>query len=226
VKWIGELQRQDIDSDLRFSLGGAATVFSITRNNAEQRFKLKLSGKGSISKTSLPHDTAAEDEGQEFFDPEGLALDQIRARLNARFKGHKLAELVAAILETQGFKTKTSPPGPDGGVDVIAGKGELGFDSPRVIVQVKSEQNPVDVRVARELSGVVSQYDADHGLLVAWGGFKHTVDREMAREFFKIRLWSGEELMTEFLNRYELLPETIRSEVPLRRIWTLIPEAE
>ena len=54
-----------------------------------------------------------------------------------------------------------SPPGADGGVDILAGKGPLGFDPPRLVVQVKSQDAPVDVGVLRELQGVMHQFNAD-----------------------------------------------------------------
>ena len=35
-----------------------------------------------------------------------------------------------------------SPEGPDGGVDICVGKGPMGFDSPKLRVQVKSSDDP------------------------------------------------------------------------------------
>lgn len=44
-----------------------------------------------------------------------------------------------------------SPAGPDGEVDILAGSGPLGLDSPTLIVEVKSESTAVDVKVVRGL---------------------------------------------------------------------------
>ena len=41
--------------------------------------------------------------------------------------GHGLATLVNAILEAQGDTTHQSPEGPDKGVDIVAGRGPMGF---------------------------------------------------------------------------------------------------
>ncbi|KHG64406.1 restriction endonuclease, partial [Thermus sp. 2.9] len=121
-----------------------------------------------------------------------------------------------------------SPEGPDGGVDILAGSGELGFDRPRIAVQVKSTDSPVDIKTVRELQGAMKNYQADHGLFVSWGGFKQSVDKEKARLFFEIRLWDSDDLLREILRFYEKLPEDLQAELPLKRIWVLVspPEGE
>jgi restriction system protein len=133
---------------------------------------------------------------------------------------------VGAILQAQGYTIKISPEGADGGVDIIAGKGALGLEHPHLAVQVKSSISPVDVSVLRELKGVMSSFDADLGLLVAWGGYRGTVEKEANRQFFKIRLWDSNDLVTMLQTYYEQLPADIQAELPLKRIWALVPEEE
>ena len=87
---------------------------------------------------------------------ERIGKDLIQSRITELFTGHDLSRLVAEVLKAEGFTTDMSPPGPDGGIDVFAGRGPLGLDSPRLIVQVKSSPSPVDVKVVRELNGVLS----------------------------------------------------------------------
>jgi restriction system protein len=152
---------------------------------------------------------------------EELAMDRIRQTVYAKYKGHGLARLVGAVLEAQGYRVAISPAGADGGVDVIAGTGPLGFGAPKLVAQVKSDQGPVDVRVVRELQGVMKQFGADHGLVVAWGGFNSAVQKETARQFFEIRLWTGNDLMQQLHAKYDSLPADLRAELPLKRIWTL-----
>ena len=84
-------------------------------------------------------------ETEEPIDVGEYAKDQIVKHIGRKFKGHDLARLVEAILEAQGYVTRTSPPGPDGGVDILAAKGPLGFDAPRICIQVKSSATPIDV---------------------------------------------------------------------------------
>jgi predicted Mrr-cat superfamily restriction endonuclease len=47
------------------------------------------------------------------------------------------------------------------------------LDAPRLIVQVKSQDAKVDVKVLREFTGVMGKIHADHALLVGWCGFNH-----------------------------------------------------
>jgi restriction system protein len=62
---------------------------------------------------------------------------------------------------------------------------------------------------------------AEQGLLVAWGGFKDTVDRERAQQFFRVRLWDADDVVDQILDHYDRLPEDVRAELPLKRIWTV-----
>ncbi len=62
---------------------------------------------------------------------------------------------------------------------------------------------------------------ADHGLLVSWGGFKQSVERERATQFFRVRLWNRNDLIENLLSNYDNLDEDLRSELPLKRIWTI-----
>jgi restriction system protein len=225
VKWESELPRAQFGQDLLYSLGSAQTVCRIERNNAEERIKNLLVGKKD---TPLkPPDIASEESGEETdFDVEQYARDQIVKYINSKFKGHDLQQLVGAILQAQGYTIRIAPEGPDGGVDIIAGRGALGFEPPRLAVQVKSSDSPVDVGVLRELQGVMSAFGADLGLVVAWGGYRGSVEKEAARQFFKIRLWDSSDLVSMLQTYYEQLPDDIQAELPLKRIWALVPEEE
>jgi restriction system protein len=224
VKWYKEIPRNQIDQDLLYSFGAAMTVCTIHRNDAENRIRALLSGKPIAPPVSSEPELSAEDGGQ--LNLELFARDQISQAITRNFKGHKLAHLTSAILQTQGYKVRISPEGPDGGVDIIAGKGPLGFESPRLIVQVKSSSSPVSVNVFRELSGVMDTFNADSGLIVAWGGYRGVVEKEAARQYFKIRLWDADNLVQMIQENYDKLPEDIQSELPLKRIWILLPEEE
>ena len=146
--------------------------------------------------------------------------------IGTKFKGHDLARLVDAILHAQGYVTKKSPPGPDGGVDILASAGSLGFDKPRVCVQVKSSSSPVDVKILRELQGVMQKVRAEQGLLVSWGGFNNPCIQEARDAFFSIRLWDQGDLLGAVFQYYERFDDELRAELPLKKIWALVIEAE
>ena len=220
VKWVKELPRSDFDQDLLYSLGAFMTVCRVKRNNAEERVRAILTGKRLKPSPAKPEEEAVDWEPPA--DIEQYARDQIRAYIGQKFKGHALARLVAAVLQAEGHKVHVSPEGPDKGVDIIAGHGAMGFDSPRLVVQVKSESGLIDVKVLRELQGVMKDFRAEHGLLVAWGGYKQSVPKEAARSFFEMRLWDADDLIQAVEANYEKLPEALQAELPLKRVWTLV----
>ena len=148
----------------------------------------------------------------------------MREYVERNFHGHALSDLVAAVLEAEGYRVAVSPPGPDGGVDILAGQGPMGFDSPRICVQVKSGRQASGVNVLRELQGVMQTFQADHGLLVSWGGFARPAELEARAMHFNVRLWGADQLLEAVLENYELLSADVRSELPLKRLWALVQE--
>jgi restriction system protein len=225
VKWTKEIARNQFDQDLLYSLGSAMTICKIRRNDAENRIKAILAGKKLPSSVG-PIKPEGDDEDGELRDLAQDARDQISQTIMQKFKGHGLARLTGAVLQAQGYQVRVSPEGPDGGVDILAGRGPLGFESPKLIVQVKSQGSPVDVNVLRALNGIMNNYGADSGLIVAWGGYQGKVESEAVRQFFKIRLWDADELVQMIQENYDNLPKDIQAELPLKRIWILVSEEE
>lgn len=229
VKWMAvDVARTAFDQDLLYSFGAFMTVCRMAKNNAEARVKAMEKAGWKPTKTSvvsLPQSKAnpqgPADPIEEHFDVEQSARDQITKLVQARFKGHGMAQLVAAILRAQSFKTHISPPGPDGGIDILAAPGTFGFAEPRICVQVKSQQSPVERAVLDALGGVMKKVNATHGLLVSWGGFKGSVDKDEAQQFFHVRLWDADDLIDELLAVYDKLDADIRAQLPLKRVWTL-----
>jgi restriction system protein len=226
VKWLKtDLPRTAFDQDVLYSFGALMTVCKIERNEAESRVRAIVEGK-AIPLPTPGWETVNEATAIELQDVETFAKDQIQQFIARKFRGHKLAELVESVLKAQGYVTLRMAPGPDGGVDILAGSGPMGFDSPRVCVQVKSSDSAVDVGVLRELRGTMEANHAEQGLLVSWGGFKTSVSREAVPAFFKIRLWDQGELLRQLLDNYDRLPETLKADLLLKRIWALAPEEE
>lgn len=236
VQWHKEeFPRTAFDQDLLYSLGAFMTVCRIRRNNAEERIRAMLEGKTladpltnvlsnpvALEPTQIDMELAPEQR-----DFSSVARDQIRARIGEQFQKHDLEMLVEAVLQAQGYKTQRVDPGPDGGRDILAGSGPMGFDAPRLCVQVKSSKDKVDVKVARELEGVMTRVGAQQGLLVAWGGFTKSALKEANPLFFRLRLWDADDLLDALLEHYERLPETLRAKLPLQRVWMLIqPEGK
>lgn len=226
VQWIRtDIPRADFNQDLLYSFGALLTVCNITRNNAAQRIQAILDGKGDPGyNLALPKPDSTEDNNT-VHDLALAAHDQIVARIQSAFKGHDLAQLVEAVLIADGWTTQLSPPGPDGGVDILAGRGTFGLDAPFLCVQVKSQQNPADVTVYRNLLGTMKSFDANQALLVCWGGFNNVVLKEAKQNHFAIRLWESRDIVEAIYRTYDRLPAEIQAKLPLKRVWTLVPES-
>jgi restriction system protein len=236
VKWLRpDLPRETFRQDLLFSFGAFMTVCEVRRNDALRRVEAAVktgadpgyeTGIEKPKKAAVDTEVTAEDATDADRDLAQLARDQIERKIVSSFAGHDFTRLVAEILKAQGYVVNVSPPGADNGIDIVAGRGALGFDAPRLVVQVKSGAVVVDQPTLQSLIGAVQDAHADHGLLVSWGGFKRTVDARRNELFFRIRLWGRTQIVDALLETYERLPEEFRAELALRRIWTLVPDEE
>jgi restriction system protein len=227
VEWLNtDVPRTAFGQDLLYSFGATMTICEIKKNNAEARVKA-LAASGWKSEATKPIPSA--EDAQPDTEPVDLARigrDQIAALILKKYKGHGMARLVEGVLKAQGYSTFRSPEGPDSGVDILAAPGPLGFDQPRICVQVKSSDSPVDTATLHQLLGSMQNVGASQGLLVSWGGFKSSVDKQEASHFFRVRLWDQEEFVKQLLHHYDRLDEDLRAELPLKRIWTVAESDE
>lgn len=232
VRWIGDaVPRDHFGKDLLNSFGAFMTICRIQRNNAEARIlAMRENGWKPETVTSITLKAAPTMEEmvelEEDADLEEMSRDQIAQLISARFKGHGLTRLVEAILQAQGYTTYRSPEGADGGADILAGAGPLGFGTPRLCVEVKSEENPIDRPTVDKLLGAVSKFGAQEGLFVSWSGFKRNVQKELAASFFRVRLWTQKELLEALFVHYDHFDEDLKAELPLKRIWTVTKQDE
>ncbi len=233
VDWTHpDVPRSAFAQDLLHSFGAFLTVFRVQRNDAERRVAAVLTGSpdvepavesptdgGDQPSTRMPAVVSADER-----DLEQEALDQIVKRIWDAFPAHEMSRLVAAVLEAEGFHTTVSPPGPDGGADILAGAGPLGLDSPRICVQVKATVDPADVKVLRELNGTMQAFSAEQGLLVSWSGVTQPAFKEARQHSFRIRIWDQNDLVRAVYRTYGKLPAEIRAELKLKQVWMLVPD--
>ncbi len=231
IEWIvQDVPRTNFDQDLLYSFGAFMTVCQVSRNDAEQRIHAMATNEWKSSGT-IPNvkKLVKEEEGEAGEVLEDLtqaARDQIAKLIIARFQGHGMARLVDAVLRARGYSTFLGPEGPDKGIDILAAPDPMGFGEPRICVQVKSGDSPLDRPTLDQLIGVMANVNATHGLLVSWGGFKSSVDREKATQFFRVRLWDQGDLIGQVLAYYDKLDEGIKTELPLKRIWVVAEVVE
>lgn len=221
VVWmVTDVPRSNFDRDLLNSLGALMTVSQPGASKAEVRIEqVARTWLGSASdeqgKPSATADEAIGIDPNEEVDIDQAIKDGIVKRLQQKFAGTRLEHLVASILRASGYYVLETREGPDGGVDVVAGKGDLGFDSPSLCIQVKGRKGSVALKEYDRLRGNIKGFGAQHGLLVSLGGFTKPVRDRNAQSFFEIRLWGPEELAQRLLETYDSLPTDIHADIPL-----------
>jgi restriction system protein len=241
VDWkVTDIPRLALKDDLLNTVNGAMTIFQASKRDAATRLQAVLDTGtdpglgGSTGKKPGKNKTGSTGTDTETLDTEtvdpisAITLEAIRDRVGTylveNFGQHKLTALVAEILRVQGYICDVSPAGPDFGVDILAGRGPLGLDSPTVVVEVKSEQGQIGVPVLNQLMGAVKNNQADQGLLVAWGGLNKQAETLRMGQRLKVRVWTAEDVIDQLLDVYDRLPEDIRISIPLKRAWVLVEE--
>ena len=132
-------------------------------------------------------------------------------------------ELVADLLRAMGYYVSwVSPPGKDGGLDVLAWPDSLGTRLPRVKVQVKRQQSAVSVDGLRSFMALLG--DDDVGLFVCTSGFTKDSETEArTQEKRRIRLIGLDKLFDLWVEHYGKLTDQARRRLPLRPIQFLSP---
>lgn len=72
----------------------------------------------------------------------------------------------------------------------------------------------------------MASFGADQGLLVCWGGFTQAAIKEARQHVFRIRLWDQTQVIEALMRNYEKIPAEIQAELPLKRIWVLLPKED
>lgn len=213
VKWLRDVPRTTFTQGALYEIGSSMSLFQI-KNYADE-FRAALSGK--VIPTPAAEDTTVAGVAK---DIEETTRDFILKKLAQELKGHPLADFVAHLLSTMGYRTRVSPPGPDGGIDIIAHKDELGFEPPIIKVQVKSTEGSIGDPVVSSLYGKVVH--GEFGLLVTLGSFT-TQARNFAQSKSNLRLIDGTNLVDLILQHYEQFDSRYKGLLPLRRVY--VPEA-
>ncbi|NMJ42803.1 Mrr restriction system protein [Roseomonas sp. JC162] len=132
--------------------------------------------------------------------------------------------LVADLLRAMDYHVEwVSPPGKDGGIDVLAYSDPLGTKPPRIKVQVKRVLQKVDINGLKSFAAVLD--DEDIGLFVSAGGFTKDAE-EYARSHAKrrITLIDLQRLVELWIRFYDKLAEVARRRFPLTPIYFLTPQ--
>ena len=212
VKWLMTFPRTKFSQGALYEIGSAMSFFQV--KNFADEFLAALAGK----ETAQP---PKKDESVSYVavDIEQNTRDFILKTLAQELKGHALAEFVAHLLEVMGYQTRLSSEGPDGGIDIIAHKDELGFEPPIIKVQVKSTEGNIGDPIVSQLYGKVEK--SEYGMVVTLGSFTNQA-LNFARNKSNLRLIDGEELVTLILQHYEQFGSKYKGLLPLKRVY--VPE--
>ena len=241
IDWqVTDIPRSHFDQDLLNAFNSLLTLSQPRTPDAESRIRhiadiyleqaIPTTGDqatplGAAPATATDEDVIGADQAEEI-NLDQVIKERIIARFRRQYSGKDLEYLVASILQAHGYHVMQTREGPDGGIDILAGKGDLGFGEPRLCVQAKGRTTPVNLNEYSSLQGNITAFGADHGLLVSLGGFTRPVhDRNEQQSFFTIRLWGPEDLAQRLLESYDSLPQEIRSDfrddIPLDTVQVL-----
>jgi restriction system protein len=229
VDWKNvDVPKTSFGADIQRSLGAQMTICQIKREDITNRVASVLASGVDPFLDSVPDEVSSKSPNEDDVAPNVVndAQISIQELIRINFPGHELAGLVESVLQATGFKTRLAPPGPDGGVDIVAGKGDLGFEGPRIAVQVKNTQGAMGIAQMNELVGAKTAFGADQALYVSWGGFSPDARRLARNEWFQLRLWDADDLVREVTNVYKQLDASIQNKLPLRQIWVSVNDTE
>jgi len=132
--------------------------------------------------------------------------------------------LVADLLKAMAYHVAwISPPGKDGGVDIIAFTDPLGTKLPRIKVQVKRVEQKIDINGLKSFLAIIGDHDV--GLYVSIGGFtKDAEEFARSQERRQITLIDLDRLVDLWVEHLAKLDELARRRLPLTPIYFLAPE--
>lgn len=211
VNWESQRVPRDLLSQkTRNSLGATQTVFSVDQCSHEFENVL-IHGINKLP--SLNADDVEEEvgNGDELIAQAKVMVEDAVDRLDP----WEMQELVAGLLRAMGYQAFVSPPGPDGGVDVIAHKDAFGFEKPVIKVQVKHRKAATGAREIQQLLG--ANPIGASSIFVSTGGFTSTAVRTAKHN--GVKLLDLTDLVQLLLQWYEDLLTETKALLPLKRMY-------
>jgi restriction system protein len=213
--WERELQRDELSPETKNSLGSIATIFCVSPEAADEILSptKKLSPPQA---SSLPDEDETGAEAGVRKDTEQRALEFLQDKLS-KMAWDEMQELVAGLLRAMGYKTRVSAPGADRGKDIIASPDGFGFQSPRILVEVKHRRGTMGAPEVRSFVGGLRQND--NGLYVSTGGFTREAKYEADRTNQNLTLMDADDLGKAIVEHYDKMDAETRALLPLKKIY-------
>lgn len=206
VDWVKKASRDQLSTPLKNALGGLMTVFTINEHLNEVE---GLLGQGPIPQPD-------EESAPPFYEDVRDKATELTTDLLYEIDAFDFQDLVAGLLRAVGYRTRVSPPSPDGGVDIRAFPDPFGFHTPRIRVQVKHRKGHVTLQEIQQFIGVIgSDYS---GLYVSTGGFTGQA-RQEADKRSNLSLMDQGRFIEALLENYERLDPQLQALIPLRKVY-------
>lgn len=209
VNWKKTVSRDDMGTGLRAATAAGTTVFTVDKFEEEVRRLLE-------GKPKPPPDIQPPEE-LNFYEDTRAKADELISDVLAKIAPYDFQDLVAALLRAMGFRTKVSPPGPDGGKDIVASPDPLGFEQPRIKVQVKHTKSGTGAPDIRSFRSVIAP--GEKGLFVSTGGFTNEAKREPEKAGQPLTLMERDEFVDLLTEYYEELEPEFQAMVPLKKVY-------
>lgn len=160
----------------------------------------------------------------EFEESEEIAWAQISEHLK-KINPYDFQFLVAGLLKSMGYHINwVSPPGRDGGLDIIAYNDPIGVTNPRIKIQVKRRQDKIQVDELRSFMALLGEHDV--GIFVSTGGFSSGAESEArASANRRITLIDQETLYDLWVENYGKIADEYKKYLPLRPVYFLNVDA-
>ena len=215
VSWQGRVSRDALSTTAKNTLGSISTLFEPGQEVLrELEDALGTSPAAQKAREERKEQHESFDWARE--DAANRSHEFIKDRI-LQLSPQDLEQLSAALLRAMGYKTRVSPPGKDRGRDVVASPDGLGFQSPRIVVQVKHTKTSTPGETIRAFLGVL-QTD-DKALFVSTGGFSPDAKFESERARFPISLVDLDDLARLVVEYYDTFDSAGRGLLPLTRIY-------
>ena len=218
VDWEGQVSRDHLSIPTKNSLGSSLSVFEVPEA-AEKEFDSLLAGQNGTTSPPEKFANSEADVSTQYLlnDLRAKAKEFIKDKV-ADLSWEEMQELVAGILRAMNYKTRISPQGSDRGKDIVASPDGLGFEQPRIVVEVKHRPNQQtgsqDVR-----SFLGGRHKDDRGLYVSTEGFSREAKYEADRASIPLTLMDIDDLVEATIEYYEQLDLATRTLLPLSRIY-------
>lgn len=213
VEWKGEVSRDALTTTTKNLLGATLSLFQVQKTAEEEIWGVMS---GEQVEPSEDEAEANEEENLLLEDTKSRSIEYIKDRIS-RLDWEDMQSLIAGLLRAMGYKTRISARGPDRGVDIVASRDGFGFESPRIVVEVKHRSAQVGAPQIRSFVG--GRHVDDKCLYVSTGGFSKEAKYEAERANVLVKLLDIHELAETLVENYESLDSETRRLVPLRRIY-------